>query len=313
MDQGRKTLSFIIPVYKVEQFLNRCFKSLDEQDSDNCEFIFVDDGSPDESGKMLDAYVKMHPTNVKVIHKENGGLSDARNAGMRIANGKYCVFWDSDDSLVPEACKKITEILGKDDLDVLYLDTYWTYQSGFFQRGKRGFLPNYTLPGIEALSQELRGGKYAAMAQLGVYRTDFLRKHDLYFKKGILHEDEHWSPRVMLCAEKIMRIEYAYYNYFIRENSITQSCNAKRYYDLIDTVHELRTIYANCGNEEVEQYGRQYLAKLYMNAAAHLIVAGEEYQPDASLYRNGMIGAKNKLKAILFEASPKLFLRLMGN
>ena len=92
MDQGRKTLSFIIPVYKVEQFLNRCFKSLDEQDSDNCEFIFVDDGSPDESGKMLDAYVKMHPTNVKVIHKENGGLSDARNAGMRIANGKYCVF-----------------------------------------------------------------------------------------------------------------------------------------------------------------------------------------------------------------------------
>ena len=103
--QGPK-VSVIIPVYQVENFLRRCVDSVLGQTLPDIEIILVDDGSPDQCPEICDAYAESHD-NVRVIHKENGGLSSARNAGMRAASGKYVLFVDSDDWIDPETAAEL--------------------------------------------------------------------------------------------------------------------------------------------------------------------------------------------------------------
>ena len=99
-------ISIIVPVYKVEQYLERCVRSLINQTYKNVEIILVDDGSPDQCPQMCDNYAS-DDLRIKVIHKKNGGLSDARNAGLRIATGEYVMYVDSDDYIEKNACEKL--------------------------------------------------------------------------------------------------------------------------------------------------------------------------------------------------------------
>ena len=94
MEEGK--ISVIVPIYKVENYLNRCVESIRKQTYRNLEIILVDDGSPDACGEMCDRYAQ-EDSRIRVIHKENGGLSDARNAGIEVAAGEYIAFIDSDD------------------------------------------------------------------------------------------------------------------------------------------------------------------------------------------------------------------------
>ena len=96
MEADKNLVSVIVPVYKVEKYLDRCIKSIREQTYTELEIILVDDGSPDSCGRMCDEYAAKDDR-IKVIHKKNGGLSDARNAGIEASAGKWIVFVDSDD------------------------------------------------------------------------------------------------------------------------------------------------------------------------------------------------------------------------
>ncbi|MBQ6857596.1 MAG: glycosyltransferase, partial [Lachnospiraceae bacterium] len=107
-------ISIIVPVYKVEMYLDRCVRSLVEQSYTNLEIILVDDGSPDNCGIMCDRWTEKD-RRIKVIHKKNGGLSDARNAGLRIAAGEYIAFVDSDDWIEPEMYGHMLGLMGKYD------------------------------------------------------------------------------------------------------------------------------------------------------------------------------------------------------
>ena len=307
--EKRKKLSIVIPVYKVEKYLKRCFECLESQLSEEIEVIFVDDGSPDLSGEMCDEYSK-GKSNVKVIHKLNGGLADARNTGLSFAVGEYCMFLDSDDTIVENSCNEIIKNLYKEQIDILYLNINWIKEDETLVYSKKNLPNNIILNGKEALKLELKSGKYAAMSQMGIYRTSFLKENNLLFKKGILHEDEEWSPRVILKANKVKKIAYSYYNYYIRENSITQTKNIKRYYDLIDTVYSLKEIYINLEDKSLKSYGIQYVGKLYMNAVANIIVSGENYNIDTSFFKH-LYGLKNKMKILIFMFSPRLFLKFM--
>jgi len=102
--------SIIVPVYKVEQYLKRCVNSLINQTEKDIEIILVDDGSPDKCPEICDQYEKMD-ARVHVLHKKNGGLSDARNEGIKVANGKYIIFVDSDDYIEEDACEKFAELI----------------------------------------------------------------------------------------------------------------------------------------------------------------------------------------------------------
>ena len=312
MEKGEKSvkLSIIVPIYNVEEYLPRCFDCLEKQKKDEIEIILVDDGSPDNSGVLCDEFAK-DKEYVKVIHKTNGGLSDARNTGLRMAVGTYCMFLDSDDTIVSDACDFIIKKTSGNDLDILYMDINWISKNKESKYGKRGFSVEQIITGEMALASELEKGKFAAMSQIGIYNTNLLRNNNLFFKQGILHEDEQWSPRVMLEAYRVMRTEFSYYNYYIRENSITQNKKVKRYYDMIDTIYELSSLYKKSENNQLRKYGSQYLAKLYMNAVSNLICAGESVDIDKELIARKLIGIREISKGLLFFFSPRLYLKMM--
>ena len=115
---SKPLLSIIVPVYNVEKYIERCIKSILNQSFTNFELILVDDGSPDNCGKICDEY-KKKDSRIKVIHKKNGGLSDARNAGLNIATGKYIGFVDSDDIIHPQMYEKLFNCINKYNSDIV--------------------------------------------------------------------------------------------------------------------------------------------------------------------------------------------------
>ena len=114
MEKGK--ISIVVPMYNVEKYLPECVDKLLDQTYKNLEIILVDDGSPDNCGKIADDYAKKDER-VKVIHKPNGGLSDARNVGMDVATGEYLMFTDSDDFLFPSACEVLVNKIEKENAD----------------------------------------------------------------------------------------------------------------------------------------------------------------------------------------------------
>ena len=114
-----QTISVVVPIYKVEPYLRKCVDSILNQTYQNLEVILVDDGSPDNCGAICDEYARKDPR-VKVIHKENGGLSDARNAGMEIMTGQLVAFVDSDDWIEPQMYQRLYELMMRFDADMAF-------------------------------------------------------------------------------------------------------------------------------------------------------------------------------------------------
>ena len=112
-------ISVVVPIYNVEQYLERCIDSILHQTYEHLEIILVDDGSPDNSGAICDSYLSLDQR-IKVIHKRNGGLSDARNAGLEMASGEFIAFIDSDDTIMPEMIEKLYERIDTDRSDMAF-------------------------------------------------------------------------------------------------------------------------------------------------------------------------------------------------
>ena len=124
-----KKLSIIVPVYKVEQYLNRCVDSILNQTYRNIEIVLVDDGSPDRSGEICDRYAKSDER-VKVVHKKNGGVSSARNIGFSSSTGEYIGYVDSDDYIAPTMYEDMIDVLEKNDLDIVCCDAFIVKEIG---------------------------------------------------------------------------------------------------------------------------------------------------------------------------------------
>ena len=154
--------------------------------------------------------------------------------------------------------------------------------------------------------------KYMAMAQAGIYRRSFIEKNKLRFKKGILHEDEEWSPRVELNAESVMYIDIDFYIYLVREGSITNNTKkVKNAQDLISTCHELKELYASIDYEELRKYLECYLAKIYMHAISILKRANERIYVDKKFTHKKWISKKDLIRFLSFEISPYLYAQLI--
>ena len=124
MKDEKTLISIIVPVYRTEKYLDRCVESIVNQTYKNLEIILVDDGSPDDCPKMCDEWAKKDKR-IKVIHKENGGVSSARNIGIKSAKGKYIGFVDSDDYIEKEMYESLIDVLNKNkNLDYIYCDIY---------------------------------------------------------------------------------------------------------------------------------------------------------------------------------------------
>lgn len=223
-------LSFIVPVYNVAPYLQKCVESLLAQDYDDYEIILVDDGSTDDSPQICDEFASPSFTNslthsvvIKVIHQDNGGLSAARNAGIKAAEGKYICFVDSDDYWEENVLGGLMAQAEREKLDVLRFD----YQNVRLKREGEYevFEPNKTPRYIDR-KNEVIGGETYLNTRMGYacYAWAFFVRREIvpYFKEGIYYEDTEWTPRMLVNSKRVNCAQQIVYNYFWRNGSITK-------------------------------------------------------------------------------------------
>lgn len=220
----KKMISVIVPVYNVEKYLEKCVQSIIAQTYQKLQIILVDDGSTDSSGRLCDKFSEMD-ARIGVIHKENGGLSDARNIGLRYALGEYVTFIDSDDFWENnELLEKITAPLN-DNIDlIMYQYKRYDDKSGRMWRSTPGIDEEKinSLKYEEALIYLINHAALEISACTKIVKRDLLIKNNLFFKKGLLSEDIDWSRELFLKAKSLYVYNLSGYIYRKREDSITQ-------------------------------------------------------------------------------------------
>ncbi len=221
-------ISVIVPIYKVESYLNRCIQSIVDQTYKNLEIILVDDGSPDQCPQICERW-KERDDRIKVIHKENGGLSDARNAGLRIITGHYICFVDSDDWIHKEYIAELYESLKENNASISACDICITDKKTTDDFTDDFIVEEYNTE--QALKALIQGIKFRAVVWNKLYSADLIR--DEFFEVGKFHEDEFFTYRIMAKAKKLVYVEKKLYYYFQRNGSIMTSISSK-HLDVLD-------------------------------------------------------------------------------
>lgn len=228
-------LSIIIPVYNVESFLRECLDSLFAQDLADCEVIAVNDGSTDDSPVILSEYVARYPELLRVVSKENGGLSSARNAGVECAQGDYLYFVDSDDWLKPHAIASIRRAVEvSESADVIYLDCIVTDQGKRWAEQKMNDIPLMSFRSFFNFAYEHKMG-IAPNAFSYVYSSSFWRKSGLHYEEGIKYEDALFKYQLFVREDgtiKAIHEEEPFYVYRVgREGSLSTKLTLKNFAD----------------------------------------------------------------------------------
>ena len=176
-------LSIVVPVYNVEQYLSRCIDSILNQTFTEFELILVNDGSTDNCPIICDEYAK-RDSRIKVIHKQNGGLSDARNAGIDLARGKYISFIDSDDFIINTSYEKLLYQAEKNELDIITGNAieYYT-QDNQSPKGIKSSFANEVMNGIDFLVRSYIERAMLHCVQYSIYRLDLIKDNNLYLKR----------------------------------------------------------------------------------------------------------------------------------
>lgn len=209
-------ISIIIPVYKVEEYIDRCIKSVVDQTYNNLEIILVDDGSPDNCPVICDKWAEKD-SRIKVIHKNNGGLSDARNIGMKIASGELIGFVDSDDWISKEMYQLLYENMKENESDISACGVKMVWEDAAEAR----FL---TPTGIQVLDTQeameaiIRESQLKQPVWYKLYKTELIR--DILFPVGKCNEDVFWTYQAIGRARRVSTFDTPCYFYFQRENSI---------------------------------------------------------------------------------------------
>lgn len=209
-------ISVIVPVYKVEPYLDKCISSIVNQTYANLEIILVDDGSPDNCPAMCDAWAEKDGR-IRVIHKTNGGLSDARNAGMAVATGELMTFVDSDDWIAPDMYEHLYQCLAEDNSDIAVcgVQMVWEDKTPSRMLTREG---NCVLNQEEAMRAIIEESWLKQPVWYKIYKTELVR--DILFPKGKYHEDVFWSYQAVGRAKKVSISDHMGYYYLQRGGSI---------------------------------------------------------------------------------------------
>ena len=232
-------ISVIIPVYNVEKYLDRAVQSVIQQSYTNLEIILVDDGSNDGSSDRCDYYA-MIDHRVRVIHKANGGLSSARNAGLEISTGEFIAFLDSDDWLELDTFEYCISLMDKEHVDIVQYQTILTDGTP----KKKLFKEKITLlKGKEILNhlmvQSTKSDRYYA-AWNCIYRREIINGYK--FPIGKINEDIVWKYRVLNNANSMIDSTAIKHFYFSNDGSITKAGLKKRDFDLVDAGKEIKEL-----------------------------------------------------------------------
>ena len=239
----QQKISVIVPVYKVEVFLDRCVQSIADQTYKNLEIILVDDGSPDNCPAMCDAWAEKD-SRVKVVHKKNGGLSDARNAGMTMATGEFMGFVDSDDWIAPDMYQHLHDLLEADGSDIAACGVEMVWEDGTPSRmlTKAGCC---VLDQEEAMRAIIEESWLKQPVWYKLYKTALIR--DIPFPVGKYHEDVFWSYQAVAKAQKVSVSDKVCYYYAQRSGSIMGEGYSLKRLDAVEAKDQrLEFIRQNC-------------------------------------------------------------------
>ncbi|MDO4291746.1 MAG: glycosyltransferase [Eubacteriales bacterium] len=253
-------ISVIVPVYKTERYLRYCIDSILSQTYTNIEVILVEDGSPDECGRICDEYGKLD-ARIRVIHKKNGGLSSARNAGIDMAAGRYLMFVDSDDFIAADMCRKLYEALIEADAEMSicnfeYVGELTEEMESYHDRQP---IKTEVVTGREVLETKLFEKQiwYWTVAFGKLYRKEMFQV--LRFPFGKYHEDEFAAFGILKQCRRIACISDACYYYVQHEGSIMRTQAAGRYLDRAEAYlrrsEDYLKVYSNfrCAGAVLEQ------------------------------------------------------------
>ncbi len=259
-------VSVIVPVYNVEKYLKKCLDSLVKQTLNGVEIIVVNDGSPDNSQKIIDEYTKKYK-NVKSYIKENGGLSDARNYGIKKATGEYISFVDSDDYIKNDMLEKMYNYAIKQNLDVVVCDSINVYDNGseILIKSNNNYSDNDVCNYIIS----------PPMACTRLFKKTIFDK--IQFKKNIYYEDLEMTPKVVNITEKVGFVSEGLYYYVQRDGSIMkQNVFNKKLLDIFDVLKSNKNLLENKFSKEIEY---MYITHLLRTASLRFLNYdnGKEY------------------------------------
>lgn len=266
-------LTVVIPVYNVERYLKRCIESVLAQEWKDYEILLVDDGSTDHSPQICDDYVKDYDF-ISVIHKENGGLSEARNTGISHAKGEYVYFPDSDDWIEPDTFIALAEALESLEFDIISFNRE-------FVKGEEDAIvsePEVTqvFEGKDAFVQMLKHRYITGFANDKIYRKSLFVDNNILFPSRKYYEDLGTNYKLFLSAKKVYATNQKYYHYLIdNPDSITQSWNEKKFRDMFGFYKEV--FYSDFVRSQLNQEELHISQLYYVNGLIHIL---------ASLYKS---------------------------
>lgn len=321
----RILLSIIIPIYNVEAFLSVCIDSvLSLLSGDQTEVILVDDGSTDRSGEIAEDYASRY-NGITVIHDKNQGLSHARNRGLSQARGDFVFFLDSDDMIDPEAMHSVMLSLDAFDGDLVLWDARLIKENGepFDGEGSQyythtGLVPFAKSTGEDCILLQLIDHRdYISTVWLGAYRRDFLMQNNFLFENGLLHEDELWTPKVLLAARSVCYFPLKLYLYRIREASITRSQqghdkNIRCLIYIFESLYKYYDMKLNNNNKLCKLLKGNLSARyLHMISRYNAYLYPDLFKKiDRRCILKNARGIKNRLRAILLLTSGRLYCTL---
>ena len=229
-------ISIIVPVYQVEKYIRQCIDSILAQTFTDFELILVDDGSKDNSGKICDEYAEKDKR-IRVIHKENDGLSDARNKGLDNASGNYFMFVDGDDYIAPNMAECLYKKISEAKADIAACNYRYIFESD----GEKDFATENKAEVINANEifynrKNERNYGFWTVAWNKLYKREKFKS--LSFRFGKYHEDEFWANDIYQMDIKAVTVSESLYYYRQRGNSIMGNKNIRKCFDIIDAFEE---------------------------------------------------------------------------
>lgn len=310
-------ISVIIPVYNVEDYLHYAIESLGKQTYKNFEIILVNDGSTDDSGKLCDDYSEKY-SNVRVFHKENGGLSDARNFGVQKAKGEFITFLDPDDYLEAYSLELLASVQKQHNCDIVSTrvkatELYNVYSNHSLTEED---IKNVIVMDRDVFLEEAFYDKVATVSACGkLYRKSIL---EIPFPKGRIYEDLYIISEHVEKANKIVHIPIQIYNYYKRQGSIVNSKFTSKQYDFFDAIaynrQVIREKFNNVDKLVTAINAKEVIGSFKIIGSAYKTSISDVYnirkiikENSSNILRNKRIRYTFKMKYMLFILSPYMF------
>lgn len=302
-------LSLIIPIYNVEKFVEKCILSCEQQDIEKSDYeiVCVNDGSIDNSLQIVERLAEEY-SNIKVISQANGGLSSARNTGMRHSHGRYYMFVDSDDWIATNCLGRITKKLICESPDVLAICAANMLNGHAIRR--QSYLNETPITGKEFIKLGIQHN-----AWLSIWSADFIKRNNFSFFEGIFHEDSELTPRAYYVAEKVSLCNDIIYYVYQNPDSIMRSVNPKKSFDLIKVVCPHLSQFAETVDKEYKAIYYNNIAILFNNAMNFILSSDDNYQTELNntiveyrfLYKDLAKSTiiKYRIEALLLSIFPK--------